>query len=433
MNRNFLPRVYDFPADKAALDRRLQHAAEPDPRVVEKVRKIIRQVRRDGIKALVEWARRLDGVQLTPRAIALSPARLQKAWDGQPLEFRNALRLAKGRIEVFHRRQRREGWTMTDKQGARLTQRVLPLRSVGVYVPNAQAPLFSTVLMTVIPAQVAGVKRIVAVTPPIGARANNDKILAALHLCGVREVFQAGGAVGVAALAFGAGPIPAVDKVVGPGNIWAQTAKRLLFGVIDIDMEAGPTEVLVLADHSAPPNLVAADMISQAEHAEDASAWAILIGPYDLKALQDELRCQTANSPRQAVIEQSLKNNGAIVRVKTRAEAVALANERAPEHLAILARAPEALADKIVCAGAIFLGRWTPEPIGDYVAGPNHTLPTGRSARFFSALSVDDFVRTDHMVSLSEKAFRALAPATIVIGEAEGLYGHAQAVRERLR
>jgi histidinol dehydrogenase len=431
MARKRLMRIFEFPADRGALERRLRDVAATDPKIEKQVGAIVRRVRRDGAKALVAFAEKFDGVRLSARSIRVRPERLKKAWESLPADLRKALRLAKRRIEAFHRRQRQSGWTMRDKTGATLTQRVMPLQSVGVYIPGFLAAYPSTVLMNAVPAKIAGVKRIVAVTPPIGGRKENEAILGVAHLVGLSEVYQVGGAQAVAALAYGANPVPAVDKVVGPGNVWVQTAKRMLYGVIDIDMVAGPTEVLVVADRSAPPNLVAADLISQAEHETGTSAWAILIGPYDIPALENELRRQIAAAPRREIIESSLRANGAIVRVRSRSEAVELANQRAPEHMSVLTRAPEALGKKVHSAGAIFLGPWTPESVGDYVAGPNHVLPTGRTARFFSPLSVGDFTRTDHMVELTRKALKTLAPATIAMAEAEGLPGHAQAVRER--
>jgi len=433
MSPRWLPRVFELPADAAALDRRLQRVAEPDRHIEKQVEAIIRAVRKRGAQALARYAEQFDGVRLSTRSIAIAPQRLKKAWAGQPAALKRALRLAKRRIEAFHRRQKRRGWTARDGQGAVLIQRVLPLQSVGCYVPGGLAPLPSTLLMTVLPAKIAGVRRIVVVTPPLGGHKRNEVILAAAHLCGVREVYQAGGAQAIAALAFGAGPIPRVDKVVGPGDVWSQTAKRLLYGIIDIDMVAGPTEVLVVADSTAPPNLVAADLLAQAEHAPNASAWAILIGPYDVQSLLREIRRQTDTAARREILQASLRSQGAIVRVRTRAEAVELANRRAPEHLSIMARNPHALAAGVHSAGAIFLGLWTPEPIGDYVAGPNHVLPTGRTARFFSPLSVGDFTRTDHIIRLSQKALRRLGPAAAAIAEAEGLPAHAQSVRERAR
>lgn len=431
-NVKWLPRVFDYSTDRVELERRLHHVSEPPAEVIEGVRKIIGRVRREGAKALIAYAKKFDGVALTERSIRVRPDRLKRAWERQPAGLKKALRLAKKRIEIFHRRQRREGWTMTDAAGATLTQRFWPLKTVGIYIPNAEAPLFSSLLMTIVPAQVAGVERIVVATPPIGRRKEAEAILGVVHLCGLDEVYQAGGAVAVAAMALGAGCVPKVDKVVGPGNLWSQMAKRQLYGTIDIDMEAGPSEILVIADRTASPRLVAADLLSQAEHSYDAAAWAILVGPYDLDGLKGELLRQTESAPRRDTIERSLKDFGMIVRVKTRAEAIELTNDCAPEHLLINTRLPEALAKKIRNAGATFLGPWTPEPIGDYVAGPNHTLPTGRTARFFSPLSVDDFVRADHVVSLTEEALKELGPAAIAIGEAEGLFAHAQAVKERL-
>ena len=433
MAANWLPPVFQFPADRAELDRRLHRLGEPDRDVEARVAAIIREVRTRGADALVEFAERFDRVRLSKKAIAIPPARLKAAWDALPGRLQRALRLAKRRIEAFHRRQKRSGWAFRDAEGVELQQRVWPLESVGCYIPGGAAPLFSTVLMTTLPAKVAGVKRIVVVTPPLGVRRRNESILAAAHLCGVREVYQSGGAQAVAALAYGADPVPRVDKVVGPGDVWAQEAKRQLYGVIDIDMVAGPTEVLVLADRSAPPAFVAADLLAQSEHAPNTSAWAILIGDCDVDALLREIERQTEAAPRREIIQASLKKNGALVRVRTRAEAVRLANQRAPEHISILTKNAEGLAKGIRNAGAVFLGPWTPESVGDYVAGPNHVLPTGRTARFFSALGVDSFVRTDHVIRLRKESLQRLGEATIAIGEAEGLYGHAQAVRERLK
>ncbi|OPZ19606.1 MAG: Histidinol dehydrogenase [candidate division BRC1 bacterium ADurb.BinA364] len=432
MDRSDLPRVFEYPADRAELDSRLLHVEAPDSAVEANVREILRRVREDGFCAVAEYSERFDGARLTERSVRVPSARLKKAWDALPDALKSALRLAKSRVEAFHRRQKREGWSFADEAGFTLTQRIMPLQSVAIHAPGGLAPLPSSLMMAAIPARVAGVKRIVGFTPPLRGRKGNEAILAAAHLCGIHEMYQAGGAHGVAALAYGAGPIPRVEKIVGPGSVWVQTAKRLLFGLIDIDMVAGPTEALIVADETADPRVVAADMLCQAEHAPDTSVWAILIGRFAAAALQDELLRQAQTAPRRDIIARSLRDNGAIVRVARRADAVELANQRAPEHISILARNPEALARGVHSAGAIFLGHWTPESVGDYTAGPNHVLPTGRSARFFSPLGVDDFVRADHMVAMTEAALRAVGPATIAIGEAEGLHAHAEAVRVRL-
>lgn len=424
-------KVYQYPHDKAILDRRLLQVAEPDAIIETTVRSILQKVRRDGLKAVLAYTRKFDQIPMLADEVQVPEERLKEAWEKQPASLKHAMTVAKKRIEAFHKKQRRRGWSFTDETGTTLSQRVLPLQSVGIYIPGGLAAYPSTVLMNSVPAFVAGVKRVVAVTSPLRGRSANEVILAAAYLAGVRELYQIGGAQAVAALAYGADPIPAVDKVVGPGNAYVQTAKRLLYGTIDIDMVAGPTEALIVADSSAPPAYVAADLLSQAEHETGTSVWAILIGKYDVDALLNEITRQTKTAPRREIIQASLKNNGAIVQVETAQEAADLANQRAPEHISLMTRQAESLAKKIHSSGAIFIGNWSPESVGDYVAGPNHVLPTGRSARFFSPLSVDDFVRTDHVVKLTREALKELSAATIAMAEAEGLFAHAQAVRER--
>lgn len=426
-------KVFRYPQDKPALDRRLLHVARTDPAVEATVKDVLAKVRRSGLKAVLDFTRKFDRVALSAEEVRVPIERLKAAWEAQPPSLKKAMTLAKKRIEVFHSRQKRKGWSFTDETGATLSQRILPLQSVGIYIPGGLAAYPSSVLMNAVPAFVAGVRRVVAVTSPIKGRSENEIILAAAHLAGVRELYQIGGAQAVAALAYGADPIPAVDKVVGPGNAYVQAAKRLLYGTIDIDMVAGPTEALIVADSSAPASFVAADLLSQAEHSADTSVWAILIGAYDVEELQGEILKQTKASPRQAIIRKSLAANGAIVQVESPEEAAELANQRAPEHISLMTRKSQVLAEKIHSSGAVFVGKWTPESVGDYVAGPNHVLPTGRSARFFSPLSVDDFVRTDHVVNLTRESLQALSEATIAMAEAEGLPAHAQAVRERLK
>jgi len=429
--------VLEYPRDLKKIDRLFASAGESDPKVLAAAAEIIEGVRRRGDRALLAYTKKFDGVALDgPGALRVAPRRLAEAWSRLKPDLQRALRLARNRIEAFHRRQRRETWTLRDPLGLTLTQRWAPLRRVGVYVPGGLAAYPSTVLMNVIPAQVAGTPQVAAVTPPPRAGVFNEATLAALHLCGVNEVYQVGGAQAVAALAFGTPTIPRVDKVVGPGNAYVAAAKRLLYGVIDIDSIAGPSEALILADDSAPLAWVAADLLSQAEHSDDAQALAALIGPAGapdrVSALLREIETRVAASPRAAILRRSLRARGAIVRVADAEAAIALAERKAPEHLEILTRHPAELARRIACAGSIFLGMHTPETMGDYIAGPNHTLPTGGTARFASALSVDDFMRMTQIVETSPRAFRALAGPTITLAEAEGLTAHAETVRVRL-
>lgn len=427
-----IPRLI-FPRDRAAIERRLRTAEALEAKHLRAVEAIIENVRRHGDRAVLDLTERFDGVHLRSSELRVSPERLETAWSSLAPRERRVLILAKRRIEQFHRRQRRRSWTLRDNLGSRLTQRYQPLACVGIYVPGFLAALPSSLLMNAIPARVAGVERLVMVTPPPRDPKVNRAILAAAHLCGINEVYQVGGAQAVAALAFGTETIPRVDKVVGPGNIYVTLAKRLLYGRIDIDSTAGPSEILVLADGSADPELVAADMISQAEHGPDSAAICIhSAGRRFEERLVAALERQVAVAPRCEHIRKSLKANGAIIRA-TLGEAIELANRRAPEHVAVMTRRPARVAARIRNAGTIFVGPWAPEAIGDYTAGTNHTLPTGGTARFFSPLSVDDFVRFSNVVEMTARGVKRLGPPTIIFAEMEGLFGHADAVRIRMR
>lgn len=427
-------KILQYPKDKTSIDRLFRHKSAADSETEGQVRLIIERVRRQGDKAVAALTKRLDHVELTPRQFRIPTSRLKKAWEGLPAELQKALKVAKSRIEAYHKRQLVKGFTYRDSLGIRMDQRVKALQRVGVYVPGGTAAYPSTVLMDIVPAKIAGVDEVVLLTPPgrLGEK-GGQAALGAAWLAGVDEVVAVSGTAGVAALALGTESIVRVDKIVGPGNRYVAMAKRLLYGEIDIDMIAGPSEVLIVADKTAAPKLVAADLLSQAEHDPDAQAIAILIGEYPIEKLQDEIALQTAASPRRDTIRKSLRANGALLRVPTAEEAVALANVKAPEHLEILAKNGRAMADRIRNVGAIFLGPWTPEPLGDYAAGPNHTLPTGGTARFFSPLSVWSFLKTSHVVECSQKGFEALADTVETLATTEGLFAHAEAVRCRRR
>jgi len=423
-----------FPRDRQAIEERLRAAETLEAKRLRAVEKIIEQVRREGDRALLELTERFDGIRLQAGDLRVPPARLKAAWQALSPEQRRVLSLAKRRIEAFHRRQRRRSWTLRDRLGSRLTQRYQSLACVGVYVPGFLAALPSTVLMNAVPAKVAGVERLVMVTPPPRNPEAGHAIFAAAHLCGINEVYQIGGAQAIAALAFGTETIPRVDKVVGPGNIYVTLAKRLLYGRIDIDSMAGPSEILVLADSSANPAFVAADMISQAEHGPDSVAICVhCAGAAFEDRLVAALEEQIASAPRRGHIRKSLKANGAIIRTATLDQAIELANRRAPEHLAVMTRRPRQVAARCRNAGSIFVGPWTPEAIGDYTAGTNHTLPTSGTARFFSPLSVDDFVRFTNVVEMTARGVARLGPPTITFAEMEGLFGHAAAVKVRMK
>jgi histidinol dehydrogenase len=427
--------VLIHPRDREKIHRRLTPAFSASDRKTEEiVQEIIDRVRREGDRALIHYSRQFDAHPVTfPKALALREDHLEHAWDQTDPELRQALRRAQMRITRFHEQQRTKGFRLTESSGNRMTQQVFPLRSVGLYVPGGMAAYPSTVMMNLIPAQVAGVQTMVMVTPPSAPTSGHRATLATAFMCGIRTVFLVGGAQAIAALAYGTETIPRVDKVVGPGNRWVATAKRLLYGHIDIDSVAGPTEVLILADHTANPEHLAADMLAQAEHDPDAAAILILIGSkVNLSAIQRAVAEQAKGAIRRDIIQRSLKKNGLIIRVRTAEVAVELANLRAPEHCEVITENARELAEQIRDAGAIFVGPWTPEPIGDYVAGPNHVLPTGRTARFFSPLGVHDFVRRNHIIECSREGFLMLASTVRTLATAEGLESHRLAVEMRL-
>jgi histidinol dehydrogenase len=424
-----------YPKDEGQIRERLTAVTSTfDPKTEEEVRKIIARVQRDGDKALIHFSRRFDSHPVTlARALALREDVLEAAWNQQPRELKQALHRAHMRINRFHENQRIRGFRLSEPNGNRMTQQVFPLRSAGVYVPGGMAAYPSSVLMNVIPARVAGVSEITMVTPPSAPSAGHGAVLAAAHLCGLKSVYLVGGAQAIAALALGTETIPRAEKVVGPGNRWVTTAKRLLAGVIDIDSVAGPSEVLILADHTADPEHVAADMLAQAEHDPDASAILILVGAKaKAEPIQAALRAQTRAAARRDIIQRSLRRHGVIIRVKSPEVAVELANLRAPEHCEVMMENPRAVAEQIRDAAAIFAGPWTPESIGDYVAGPNHVLPTGRTARFSSPLGVHSFIRRNHIIECTREGFMALAPTARTLATAEGFEAHRASIEVRL-
>ncbi|WP_407521673.1 histidinol dehydrogenase [Methylobacterium oryzisoli] len=399
--------------------------------VDETVRAIIADVAARGDDALVDYTRRFDRLEVDPETLRVSEREIDAAVAACPREALDALDLARARIETFHRAQVPADHRETDALGVTLGWRWTALESVGLYVPGGTASYPSSVLMNAVPARVAGVPRLAMVVPtPDGV--TNPLVLAAARLAGVDEVFRIGGAQAVAALAYGTATVAPVAKIVGPGNAYVAAAKRRVFGQVGIDMIAGPSEVLILADGSANPEWVAADLLAQAEH--DAAAQAILITDDDAlaDAVARAVEGQLATLPRAEIARASWRDYGAIVRVARLADAIPLVDRLAPEHLEIEAAEAEALAARVRNAGAIFLGAHTPEAIGDYVGGPNHVLPTARSARFSSGLGVLDFMKRTTLLSCTPEALRALGPAAVTLGRAEGLDGHARSVAIRL-
>ena len=423
-----LKRKKDIESFLARLERRGRGA---DEKVISQVRRILEAVRRRGDGALLEFTRRLDGheeIKPSPKLIAGTAAKADAA-------LRQALEFAALRIRSFHERQAKnlnlkKSW-FYGRGDIRLGQVIRPLERVGVYVPGGKAAYPSSVLMNVIPAQVAGVKEIAVAVPSPGG-ALNPAVMAALRMLGIREVYAIGGAQAIGAFAYGTRTIRRVDKIVGPGNIYVATAKKMVFGAVDIDMIAGPSEILIIADSGARPDFIAADMLSQAEHDELASSLLVTdSGRIALQVSSEIKKKQLSGLRRVSVAREALQKWGAIIVTKDLKTAVEIANRVAPEHLEIMTRAAETLARGIKNAGAIFLGGWSPEPLGDYAAGPSHVLPTGGTARFSSPLGVGDFLKHASYLKFSKKGFFEIAGPARVIAQAEGLTAHARSLEVR--
>ena len=402
------------------------------PEILRSVEAILAAVRERGDAALLEFTERFDGVKLKAAELRVTGEEIAGALTMIGAEVVKALSYAAERIEAFHRHTLPRSWWMEDENGSLLGQQVQPLERVGVYVPGGRAAYPSTVLMTTIPAKVAGVREIALVSPPAGDKSLHPAVLVAAEIAGVTEIYRVGGAQAVAALAFGTETIRRVDKIVGPGNIYVALAKRRLFGQVGIDIVAGPSEVVVLADEGAEPEWVAADLLAQAEH--DPVARAVLLTPSAqlIEGVAGALERQLAALPRREIAREALRANGALVLTRDLAEAVALANALAPEHLGLMVEDPFSWLPVIKNAGAIFLGRYTPEVVGDYVAGPNHVLPTAGTARVASGLGVEDFVKKSSLIQYSPRGLRAAWPHLSVLARVEGLQAHGEAARLRL-
>jgi histidinol dehydrogenase len=410
------------------LARLLGRTVARDANLLQQCGAIIDDVRQRGDEALIEYTRRFDGVELSELRISQETLRSSaEKVDGKVVE---ALRLAIKNVRTFHERQVEQSWEIWCGDGVRLGQRIMPLERVGLYVPGGTAAYPSSIVMNVVPAQVAEVERIVVTTPP-RTLAENPAVAAALLELNVSEIYAVGGAQAIAALAFGTETIPRVDKITGPGNKYVAAAKKLLFGVVGIDSIAGPSEIVIVADQIARADFIAADLLAQAEHGEDASAVLITTQPGLAKRVSVELERQLKSLPRREIARSSLENYGAIVLVDNIDEACEIVNEIAPEHVEIVTADDEAVAAKIKHAGAIFFGLYTPEAAGDYLAGPNHVLPTGRTARFSSALGVYDFVKRTSLLHYSSSAFQSVAESISVLAECEGLAAHARSATIR--
>jgi histidinol dehydrogenase len=395
------------------------------------VKEVVERVRKEGDPAVLAYTEKFDRVSLTLRNIRVTPEEIKDAYSRVEPKKVDALKLAAANIRSFHEKQKLSSWVSQEAHGVILGQLARPLRSVGVYVPGGKAIYPSSVLMNVIPARVAGVEQIVMCSPVPGG-VLNPYILVAADIAGVSEIYKIGGAQAIAAMAYGTATIPKVDKIVGPGNIYVATAKRYVFGQVDIDMIAGPSEVLVIADDSADPSFVAADLLSQAEHDELASA--ILVTPSRSLAekANAEVERQIKTLIRKEIAAKAIDRFGVIVLVKDLAEAAEVSNSIAPEHLELSVEKPFELLALIRNAGAIFLGHYTPESVGDYVAGPNHVLPTGGTARFFSPLSTDDFMKKSSLIFYTKEGLDTVGEAVMQIADVEGLEAHGNTIRVRM-
>ena len=392
---------------------------------------IIANVRKDGDAALLAYGEKFDRAKLT--ALEVSEAELIEAFDAMDTEFIKTLEIARDNISRFHSRQIQKNFVITEEGGIVLGQKYTPIEKAGLYVPGGTASYPSSVLMNAVPAKLAGVSELVMTTPPNAEGKIAPAILAAAKVAGVSRIFKVGGAQAIAALAYGTETVPKVDTIVGPGNVFVATAKRKVYGLVDIDMIAGPSEILVLADGGCDPKFVAADMLSQAEHDKLATAVLITTSKELAEAVSAELERQIPLLPRKEIARASIDVNGKIIVAESMEQAVAAVNQIAPEHLEVCVAEPFALLDSIKNAGSIFLGRNVPEALGDYLAGPNHTLPTSGTARFSSPLSVDDFVKKSSFIYYPKEALGKVADRIVDFAEREGLHAHAESVAVRFR
>jgi histidinol dehydrogenase len=413
------------------LDELAARKAEDLDGVLPAVAEIIARVRRQGDKALVEYTRSFDRVEISPESFRVGKKEIEQAERQLEPELKEALEAAYSRICDYHRKQLANSWFVTGADGEILGQRIMPVESAAVYAPGGQAAYPSSVLMGLAAARTAGVKRVVLLSPPVQDAGMNPAVLFAAYLADVDEIYRIGGAQAIAAAAYGTESIPAVDVIAGPGNIYVTAAKKLVFGKVNIDMLAGPSEILVIADNTADPAWVAADMLSQAEHDQRAGCLLITTSRELARRVQDEISRQLGSLPKKDIASESIKNFSAVLLAGSLEQAAALANRFAPEHLELLVADPWALLGKIRNAGAVFLGPFTPEALGDYWAGPNHVLPTGGSARCFSPLVVQVFLKRSSIISYNREAFDKAAGPVAVIARAEGLEAHARSIEIR--
>lgn len=422
---------YNTPDGEKIVKQILSRSQIENKNVQEIVDSILANVKENGDKAIFEYTEKFDKIKITPETLKVTDEEIKYAYSQVKPELIEVIKKSAARIKAFHEKQKRNSWFEPDEKGEIMGQIIRPLERVGVYVPGGKAAYPSSVLMNVMPAHVAGVKNIYMTTPAQKDGNVYPTTIVAAKEAGVDEIFKIGGAQAIAALAFGTESVPKVDKICGPGNIFVALAKKSVYGYVNIDSVAGPSEILVLADESANPVYTAADLLSQAEHDEMASAILVTTSEKLAYEVQKEVEKQTAVLERKDIINKSIENYGAVIVTDTIEEACAISNGIAPEHMEVCTQSPFEVLPLIKNAGAIFLGHYTPEPLGDYMAGPNHVLPTGGTARFFSPLSVDDFIKKSSLISFSKEALLNLSDDIIAFANAEGLTAHANAVRVR--
>ncbi|MDY7034360.1 MAG: histidinol dehydrogenase [Thermodesulfobacteriota bacterium] len=413
------------------LEKILKRAESPSQTVEGTVRTILDDVRDQGDTAVICYSEKFDKWKMSSSMLKVRDEEIEKAFDlvdGRDIEV---LKLAADRIEKFHRSQVQNSWIITEEEGTILGQMIRPMERIGIYVPGGKASYPSSVLMAALPAKVAGVQEIIMVTPAMDGTINPHVLIAA-NLAGVDSIFKVGGAQAIAALAYGTETIPRVDKIVGPGNIYVACAKRMVFGDVDIDMIAGPSEVLIISDGTGSPECIACDLLSQAEHDEMAASILITNSQAFAHKVNNELEKELESLERKTIAQYAIQNNSTIIITRNITESIDLANKIAPEHLELAVDRPFEILSQIRNAGAIFLGHTSPEAVGDYLAGPNHILPTGGTARFSSPLGVDDFIKKSSIISFSRNALSGIGPHIIRIAELEGLEAHALSVKKRM-
>ncbi len=423
-------RILDFTNAPMNLSALPQRSVVIDREVEARVKEILSAVREDGDKAVTTLTRQLDCRFIDSLGLRVNEREIENAYNAVSKKFLKALKIARVNVTRFHQRQMLKSFTVKGK-GVWLKQVVHPLQRVGIYIPGGKAAYPSTVLMNALPARIAGVGTIVMTTPCNQEGKISAEVLVAAAECGISELYRIGGAQAIAAFAFGTESIRRVDKITGPGNAYVAAAKQMVYGRVGIDVIAGPTEVVIVADETASPKFIAADLIAQAEHDETATPICITTSPSIVQQVRVELVAQLEKAPRKMIAQRAFDGQGAIILVANLKQAADIVNELSPEHLEVMVKRPGKFAERIRNAGSIFVGEWSTEALGDYVVGTNHTLPTSGTARFSSALSVYDFLRFSNVIEVDKKAFNKLAPHVRVLAEAEGLAGHAESVRVR--